>query len=203
MTTIKQPTSSATETILAQNAEAIRALGKRVIGDIIKIGRLLTEAKKIAGHGNWLPWIKREFGWTDKTAQNFMSVHAMALKNEKFSDLALPVSGLYALAAPSTPEEAREVVVARAESGERLSNKDVRNQINETRKKTATKTAAPAQTESAIPIYGPCAGECVVTRENEHERARLASQQTTTTADKAPEPKMKKSGSSELLNSRA
>jgi hypothetical protein len=30
-----------TETILAQNAEVIRALGKRVIGDIIEIGRRL------------------------------------------------------------------------------------------------------------------------------------------------------------------
>ena len=51
------------ETVLAQNAEAIRALGKRVIGDIIEIGRRLTEAKKIVGHGNWLPWLDREFGW--------------------------------------------------------------------------------------------------------------------------------------------
>ena len=66
----------ATETILAQNAEAIRALGKRVIDDIIEIGRLLTEAKQIAGHGNWLPWLEREFQWTDDTALNFMRVHA-------------------------------------------------------------------------------------------------------------------------------
>jgi hypothetical protein len=39
-----------------------------VIGDIIEIGRLLTEVKKIAGHGNWLPWLDREFGWSDSTA---------------------------------------------------------------------------------------------------------------------------------------
>ena len=54
----------------------------------------------------------------------------------------MPVSGLYLLAAPSTPEEARDEVIARAESGGRLSVKDVRNLIKEARKKQATETAA-------------------------------------------------------------
>jgi hypothetical protein len=55
---------------------------------------------RIAGHGNWLPWLEREFGWTDRTARNFMAVHEAAAKSEKFSDLNVPVSGLYLLAAP-------------------------------------------------------------------------------------------------------
>ena len=129
------------ETILAQNAEVIRALGKRVIGDIIEIGRRLTEAKQVAGHGNWLPWLDREFGWTEQTALNFMRVHELASKSKKFLDLSLPVSGLYMLAAPSTPEEARDQVIARAEGGERLSVKDVRNLIEEAHKKQETETA--------------------------------------------------------------
>jgi hypothetical protein len=52
----------------------------------------------------WLPWLDREFGWDERTALNFMRVHQLVGKNEKFSDLSLPVSGLYLLAAPSTPE---------------------------------------------------------------------------------------------------
>ena len=122
------------ETILAQNADAIRALRKAVINDIIEIGRLLTQAKQIVGHGNWLPWLEREFQWTDDTALNYMRCHEMA-KSRKFRDLNLPVSGLYLLAAPSTPEEAREAVIARTESGERLSFKDVRGQISDTKTK--------------------------------------------------------------------
>jgi Protein of unknown function (DUF3102) len=177
-TMTKQPKSSATETILAQNAEAIRALGKRVIADIIEIGRLLTETKKIAGHGGWLPWLDREFGWTSDTAQNFMAVHSMVAKNGNFPDLNLPVSGLYLLAAPSTPEEAREAVIARAESGERLSVKDVRNQIEEARTKHAPETADRQPARKPTTADG---------------KAR-----TTT-----PEPKMEKSGGSELLNSLA
>jgi Protein of unknown function (DUF3102) len=114
------------ETILAENAKVIRTLGKRAIGDVIEIGRRLTESKKLCGHGNWLPWLEREFGWEDRTALNFMQVHAMVGKSEKFADLSLPVSGLYLLAAPSTPEEVRDEVAIRAAAGEKITVADVR-----------------------------------------------------------------------------
>jgi hypothetical protein len=47
--------------LLAQNAASIHQLEKRVIGDVVEIGRLLTECKQLLGHGNWLSWIAREF----------------------------------------------------------------------------------------------------------------------------------------------
>jgi hypothetical protein len=87
----------------------------------------LTESKKLCGHGNWLPWLEREFGWEDRTALNFMQVHAMVGKSEKFADLSLPVSGLYLLAAPSTPEEVRDEVAIRAAAGEKITVADVRS----------------------------------------------------------------------------
>ena len=54
--------------ILAEHAAEIRRLGKRVVADVVEIGRHLSECKAICGHGNWLPWLEREFGWTDDTA---------------------------------------------------------------------------------------------------------------------------------------
>jgi hypothetical protein len=113
---------------LAAHATVIRQLGKRVIGDVIEIGRRLTECKDIAGHGNWLPWLDREFGWTDDTALNFIRVHELS-KSRNFRDLNLPVSGLYLLAAPSTPETVREEIVERASKGEKLTVAQVK-QIN-------------------------------------------------------------------------
>jgi hypothetical protein len=77
----------------------------------IEIGCRLAACKAELGHGNWLPWLDREFGWSDRTALNFMRVYEMVTKSEKFSDLSLPVSSLYLLAAPSTPEEARQAVI--------------------------------------------------------------------------------------------
>ena len=48
-------------------AEVIRTLGKRAVHDIIEIGRRLIDAKE---RGNWLQWIKDEFGWSRQTADN-------------------------------------------------------------------------------------------------------------------------------------
>jgi len=59
------------------------------------------------------PWLDREFGWKERTAQNFIQVFE-ASKSVNFTDLDLPVSSLYLLAAPSTPETARDAVLASA-----------------------------------------------------------------------------------------
>lgn len=56
-------------------AAAIRTIGKRAVCDLIEIGRLLTDAKLLAGRGNWLPWLDREFGWSDETARKWMNVY--------------------------------------------------------------------------------------------------------------------------------
>jgi Protein of unknown function (DUF3102) len=53
-------------TALRVHASCIRALGKRVADDIIEIGRHLTEAKRITGHGDWLPWLGKELGWDER-----------------------------------------------------------------------------------------------------------------------------------------
>jgi len=94
-------------------------LGRQTIDNIVEIGRRLTEAKKIVGHGGWLPWLDREFGWEETTALRFMRVHKLTLsKSGNLPDL--PVSGLYLLAAPSTPESAKAEIIERAEAGEAL-----------------------------------------------------------------------------------
>ena len=55
------PRDTSPEVVLAKHAEAIRLLGKRVVGDVIEIGERLTECKRVAGHGHWLPWLDREY----------------------------------------------------------------------------------------------------------------------------------------------
>ncbi|UGB28689.1 DUF3102 domain-containing protein (plasmid) [Methylorubrum sp. B1-46] len=66
--------------------------------------------KELLGHGNFLPWIKDEFGMSDRTALNFMRV-AERFKSEIVSDL--PPTVLYALAAPSTPDEVKDEIIDR------------------------------------------------------------------------------------------
>jgi Protein of unknown function (DUF3102) len=102
---------------LAETADAIRVLAQ----DIVELGRLLTQAKARVGHGDWLRWLEREFGWTAKTAEKWMNVYSLSLKFELGSNFDLPLSALYALAEKSTPVEVREEIFSRAAAGEVIS----------------------------------------------------------------------------------
>jgi hypothetical protein len=125
-----------------KNAAAIRTLGKRLTADIIEIGRLLTESKEILGHGNFLPWIECEFGWADRTAERFMQVYRLSGKIDKLSNLEVPITGLYLLAAPSTPEEARKEMIERTESGETISNDQLKEIIEKHKAPPETGTSS-------------------------------------------------------------
>jgi Protein of unknown function (DUF3102) len=136
--------SGADEQFLAEKAGAIRALAKNVVRDVVEIGRHLTEAKGACAHGEWLPWLEREFAWGERTAQRFMQVHDLA-KSAKLSDLgSLDISGLYLLAAPSTPAEVRDAAIARADAGEKLSHRQIKEMVD----KAAEGQLAPARAQA-------------------------------------------------------
>jgi hypothetical protein len=118
---------------LARHATEIRRLGKQVVSDVIEIGRLLVESKELVGHGDWLPWLSREFQWSDTTAERFMRVHRLSLKNGNLPNLDIPLSGLYLLAAPSTPEIAKREAVSRAEAREPITLNTVKEIVGRAR----------------------------------------------------------------------
>lgn len=105
---------------LDEIATEIRGLGKRIIRDVIEIGERLTQAKALCVHGEWLPWLDREFAWSSKTAERFMSVAALGRQNRQIVEYDIPLSGLYLLAANSTPGSVRDAVFAKAAHGERI-----------------------------------------------------------------------------------
>ena len=117
---------------LTEHVEVIRSLGKQTIANVIEIGRRLAECKKMVGHKNFGCWLDREFGWSERTAQRFMSIHQLAeAKSDKLSDLDLPISALYLLAAPSTPAPACDEILERAEVGEKIKHAEVKQAIAE------------------------------------------------------------------------
>ena len=59
---------------LAERADHIRQLIVDVQKGVIAIGFELIAAKRQVGHGNWSEWLKREFDWDIRTAQNYMRV---------------------------------------------------------------------------------------------------------------------------------
>lgn len=79
--------------------------------NIIVIGEKLLIAKSQCQHGEWLPWLKDNFGWSDRTARNFMQTADAFGKSETVSnlaDLSIDARALYFLAAPSMPQEVRD-----------------------------------------------------------------------------------------------
>ena len=104
-------------TIVLIRTQEIKALVSRTAQDIIEIGLRLCEVKALLPHGKFGKWLKTEFDWTQRTAQNFMQVAEM-FKNEKISHLSIAPSALYLLAAPSTPISARQEAILLANSGE-------------------------------------------------------------------------------------
>jgi Protein of unknown function (DUF3102) len=126
---LAQAVEMAAAPLLAEHAQAIRALGRRMIVDTIEIGRRLAECRRIVRR-DWIGWLDRELGLSDRSALNFIRVYELALaRSENFSDFDLPVSALYLLARPGTPESIRDEVFRRAEDGEVLSLDDIKREI--------------------------------------------------------------------------
>lgn len=108
----------------------LHELERRTSESIIEIGRHLIAVKSEIGHGHFLPWIDAEFGWSDRTARNFMYVaEEFGDKSETVSNLSAKV--LYALAAPSTPVDIQEAFTRLAELRQPVTHKDVREAIAE------------------------------------------------------------------------
>jgi hypothetical protein len=129
MSTYKvEPESNAAT--LAEHAEEIRQLSKRSIADIIDIGKRLIACKELLGHGNWGLWLESQFAWSESTALNFMRA-AKLNESVPVADLLIDAKALYLIASPGVTSEAREEVIERAASGEKVSTAEARRIVRQ------------------------------------------------------------------------
>ena len=117
------------------------------------IGKHLIAAKKLAGHGNWQSWLKQEFAWSESAALKFMQV-GKAEKHINFTDLNVPISSVYQLAAPSTPDTVREAVVKKAAKG-KVKHKEVLETVRDTKPKSEAKSNGAANAAKHAPQTKP------------------------------------------------
>ena len=101
-----------TRVFVQEKAQSIHARLKRTAEDVITIGLDLIAVKARLGHGQFLSWMKSEFDMTEMSAVRFMQV-AKRFGNKSNIMLDLPITILYALAAPSTPDVVIEMVETR------------------------------------------------------------------------------------------
>lgn len=117
---------------LKEIASRIRDRTKRTATDIIETGRDLIAVKAKLGHGEFAAWLDQEFGWSVRSAQNYMrAADFIQGKNEIIAYL--PPSTIYTLAARSTPQAVRDKIVADAEDGRRVDARSVQKLVRDER----------------------------------------------------------------------
>ena len=137
------------EVFLAETAREIRCHCHHIHCEFLEIGRLLVEVRKRVAHGQWTPWLQREFPWSESRALKLMQTYeAFGSNPERVTGLKLAASSLYLMAAPHTPPEARDEVMRRAEAGEEVSRAEVQRIIQEEKAKLGPKEQRRAPSEA-------------------------------------------------------
>jgi hypothetical protein len=137
--------------VLTEHAEEIRRLSKRVVADIIEIGRRLKHAHDLLRRGRWLTWLEREFGWAHDTATRYIDLFEFSQQEFELRKLRnlddLPVSALYLLSKASCPPGARAEIGDRVDRGERLSVAKVSHVISRHKKPNNVVVLVPPVTK--------------------------------------------------------
>ena len=97
--------------------DRIRSRMAKTVQNIFEIGRDLVDVKNKLDHGVFQHWVQSELGISSRTAQNFMNAaDRLGSKSEIISHL--PLTVVYALAAPSMPDDVRDALLKLAENGD-------------------------------------------------------------------------------------
>ncbi|MBD2739272.1 MULTISPECIES: DUF3102 domain-containing protein [Nostoc] len=128
---------------LANLAEDTRHRLKRSAMDIYCIGLNLLEAQNITEHGEFLPWLRQEFGMGKTSAYEFINV-AKAFES-KFPIIGnlinnITPTALYKLAAPSTCQAARDEAIDIVKAGQVVDPDVARNLIKKYKTPKAVKS---------------------------------------------------------------
>jgi hypothetical protein len=89
---------------------------------VVQIGEQLAAVKARLPYGLYGEWLDKEFVWSERTARNYVQVFEVFGSSANFAEVSrnIDVSAQYRLAAPSTPQEARDEAVEIASAGERV-----------------------------------------------------------------------------------
>lgn len=131
-----------TRIVVMQRTTEIKATMRRAASDIIDIGQKLIEVKARLQVKDFVSWFEAEFGWNRSTAYRFMQVAERFGGSSQIETMA--PSALYLLAAPSTPDEAREEALERAAGGEEIKYKTAQAIVEQYR---PFQSAPPVPTE--------------------------------------------------------
>lgn len=112
--------------LVKQRTEEIKERLKRSAQDIWEIGQKLFEVRSKLAYGQFDSWLTAEFGWSRRTAYNFIKVYEAFPERATVAQVSIAASALYQLSSPSTPQKVREDFIQRAKDGEKITRQDIR-----------------------------------------------------------------------------
>ena len=140
---------------LAQEAEAIRNLNNGLYKEACKVyletGRRLIGVKDTVGHGGFLPWIRREFGWSERTAQKRMQAYREYGSNAEFPLENFSIEALLKLSSPSTPNPVKEEWIEKAKAGKKIGKTEIREAIDNEKSNPPPAAALGVKEEQSEP----------------------------------------------------
>jgi hypothetical protein len=96
-------------------------------------------------------WLKAEFGWSRRTAYNFINVYESFRERANLAQIDIATSALYLLAAPSTPQDLREQYLQKAKEGKKITHKGLRETIEQEKLKATTVSTGSSQVSASKP----------------------------------------------------
>lgn len=98
---------------------------------IWEIGEKLFHVRSQMNSRQFCSWLKVEFDWSQRTAYNFINVYQAFPDFANFAKIDIPISSLYQLAAPSTPQYIRSQFLNKAIAGQKITFQGVKKAIKQ------------------------------------------------------------------------
>lgn len=114
------------KSIIEQRTQEIKERLKRSAQDIWEIGQKIFEVRSQLAYGKFDSWLKTEFGWSRRTAYNFIQVYEAFPERATVAQVSIAASALYQLASPSTPPEVRQELIEQAKQGQKITRQEIR-----------------------------------------------------------------------------
>jgi len=153
------------EAFLARAEEKIRFHGKRSVQSILAIGRELASVKEHVEHGQYTAFVTERLGWSTSAASRFVQVFEMTKHPNlgSLEGLTIDATSLYRLAAPSTPEPAREEILELAATPEGVSHTESKRIVSEAKRAASPPPppTAPAKPTPTAEIWADQAEQLI------------------------------------------
>ena len=102
---------------------------KRTAQDILDLSQICHEYRQEFGYQDYIEWVKNDLGLAETMGKRMLNVAERFSVGSNLDLKEIHVSALYALAAPSVPESARQEAIDLAESGEKVTHADAQELI--------------------------------------------------------------------------